>query len=80
MYLGVWRTRTGMVVQSYTVVDPYAWCVEDTERTCLVCVLRTRNRLALVLTLMRAQAEYRLAFAVSGITDVTVVCIDVTVV
>ena len=51
-----------------------------TRRTCLVCVLRTRNKLALVLTLVRAQAKYRLAFAVSGIADVTVECIDVTVV
>ena len=37
------------------------------------CVWRTQNGLALVLTLVRAQAEYRLAFAVSGIADVTVV-------
>ena len=66
-------------------------CMEDTERTCLGvygghgtdlpwCVWRTQNGLALVLTLVRAQAEYRLAFAVSGIRDVTVECTDVTVV
>ena len=48
MYLSVWRTRTGMVVQSYTVVDPYAWCVEDTERTCLgMRVLRTQTCLGI---------------------------------
>ena len=55
------------------------WCVWRTPNG-LACVWRTQDGLALVLSLMRAQAEYRLAFAVSGIRDVTVECTDVTVV
>ena len=63
----VWRTPNGLA------------CVWRTPNG-LACVWRTQDGLALVLSLMRAQAEYRLAFAVSGIRDVTVECTDVTVV